>query len=503
MQDHQYSTGDTKMQDMAMGKRGVTRASHDEGNMDQQHMKMSHDERMHMMQMHHTQTLWIYWTIVILGCWLMLSPLTFSYAKGTVEPAGGRPVWLSLTNRIAVMRWSDIISGALLVLFGYRSLKPNRPVSLWICCFVGVWLSIAPLLFWSPSAAAYITDTFIGMWVMCLSVLIPGMPNMMMYMKMGNEVPAGWSYNPSSWAQRWVMIVLGFLGFVVSRYLAAFQLGYIDAVWDPFFGNSSEQVLTSHMSQSLFISDAGIGALAYTFEFLMGFMGGPSRWRTMPWMVAMFGILVIPLGLVHIILVISQPLIVGAWCTFCLAAACIMLPMLPLEVDEVIAMIQHTVHSVRNGEKFWSVFWKGGQPANSEKDERTPPISDLNDHFGKVVKASVWGMSVPWTLALATLIGIFLVILPAISGLPIQSPLADVNHLCGALIVVVAVISMGEVVRAGRYVKCIAWACGDRCSLVYNGRNCMGKNHGRSSWLDGCSVKHSTWQDYRTVWMVE
>lgn len=44
----------------------------------------------------------------------------------------------------------------------------------------------------------------------------------------------------------------------------------------------------------------------------MGFMGSPSRWRTMPWMVAVFGILVIPLGLVHIFLVISQPLVAGA-----------------------------------------------------------------------------------------------------------------------------------------------------------------------------------------------
>jgi len=268
--------------------------------------------------------------------------------------------------------------------------------------------------------------------------------------------------------------VLGFLGFVVSRYLAAFQLGYIDAVWDPFFGNSSEQVLNSHMSQSLFISDAGIGALAYTFEFLMGFMGSPSRWRTMPWMVAMFGILVIPLGLVHIILVISQPLIVGAWCTFCLAAACIMLPMLPLEIDEVIAMIQHMRQAMHNGENFWTVFWKGGTPANNQKDERTPPVDALNDHFGKVIKASVWGMSMPVTLVLSAVIGIVLVVLPAITGLPIQSSLANVNHLCGALIVVVAVISMGEVVRAGRYlnvllglgVAVIPWFVHDGAVLV-------------------------------------
>ena len=44
----------------------------------------------------------------------------------------------------------------------------------------------------------------------------------------------------------------------------------------------------------------------------------------MPWMVTFFGILVVPLGLTHIVLVISQPVVVGAWCTFCLLAALIM-----------------------------------------------------------------------------------------------------------------------------------------------------------------------------------
>lgn len=35
----------------------------------------------------------------------------------------------------------------------------------------------------------------------------------------------------------------------------------------------------------------------------------------MPWMVAFFGILVVPLGIVSITLIILQALAVGAWCT--------------------------------------------------------------------------------------------------------------------------------------------------------------------------------------------
>lgn len=376
-----------------MNNRGVTRPQesmpqpeHDSPGQNDDHM--TKEQRMQMLQMHHAQTLWIYWLLFILGVWLLLSPLTFSYSKGIVQPAAGREIWLSLSQRIAFCKWSDIVSGVLLIIFGARSLKPNRPVSLWICCLVGVWLSMAPLIFWAPQAAIYINDTFIGVLVISLSVLIPGMPNMMAYMKMGSEVPPGWSYNPSSWAQRWIMIALGFAGWMVSRYLGAYQLGYIDQSWDPFFGDSTRQVLNSTLSRSWPISDAAFGAFAYTFEFLMGWMGGPARWRTMPWMVTFFGILVIPLGLVHIFLVISQPVVVGAWCFFCLVAASIMLPMIPLEADEVIAMGQHMVQAKRRGESFWQVFWKGGAPVENNKDRRSPEIITLYQDPGYVVRAS-------------------------------------------------------------------------------------------------------------------
>lgn len=139
----------------------------------------------------------------------------------------------------------------------------------------------------------------VGALVIALTILIPGMPNMIMYMKMGGDLPPGWSYNPSSWPQRWIMIVLAFMGWIGSRYLAAFQLGYVEYAWDPFFGDGTLNVLNSDMSHSWPISDAALGTFAYTLEFLMGFMGATSRWRTMPWMVT-FGILVIPLGFVSI-----------------------------------------------------------------------------------------------------------------------------------------------------------------------------------------------------------
>lgn len=434
-----------------MGKRGVSRpVMKQHGHND---MAITAEQRAQMLHMHHAQTLWIYWLIIILGCWVILSPLTFDYLKNAVQPSGGRQVWLHLQARATVMKWSDIITGIVIVILGYRSLTPNRPVSIWLCCGAGVWLSMAPLVFWCPSAVGYLNDTLVGALIIALTVLIPGMPNMIMYMEMGPDQPPGWSYNPSSWPQRWIMIVTGFLGWIVSRYLAAYQLGYLADPYDPFFGNSTVHVLNSAMSQSLPVSDAGLGSFAYTFEFLMGWMGSSARWRTMPWMVTFFGILVIPLGLVHIFLVISQPLTVGYWCTFCLLAAAIMLPMIPLEVDEVIAMVQFMIIKKKQGHSFWKIFWKGGGIDNGTMDKRSPDIGHFPKARGPVFIASLWGMSFPWTLVLSMCIGIALMFSPAVFGVTIKTPPAMLHHLLGALMVVVAVISMGEVLRAGRYLN--------------------------------------------------
>ena len=245
------------------------------------------------------------------------------------------------------------------------------------------------------------------------------------------------------------MIVLGVAGWFVSRYLAAFQLGYIDTVWDPFFGESTRKVLNSEMSHAWPISDGALGTFSYTFEALMGFMGSPARWRTMPWMVTFFGILVIPLGLTHIFLVISQPIVVGHWCTLCLVAAAIMLPMIPLEVDEVVAMGQHVKAATDRGEPFWRTFWKGGHPDGATDDERSPGLVELPERPAAVIRSSVWGMSAPWNLVVAATLGLALMITPGIFA--IAKPASAFHHLGGALIVTVAVVAMGEVVRVGRW----------------------------------------------------
>lgn len=453
-----------------MGMRGVSRPMAEQemqsgnGEDNHDHHQMTHDDRLSMLRMHHRQTLWVYWTLPILGVWMLLSPFSLGHLNEQlwVDPSGGRGVWFSDQTHTHLRAWlmtaSDLLSGLLLLIFGWRSLTPNRPISLWMCCFVGIWLVLAPVLLWAPTSAAFLNNSLVGILLISLTILIPGMPNMIMYMQHGPPTPPGWTYNPSSWPQRWIMIVTGFAGFVVSRYLAMFQMGYIGYVWDPFFGFAAgtEKVLNSDMSHMWPISDAGLGAVSYTFEFLMGYMGSPSRWRTMPWMVAFFGILVIPLGLTHIILVCSQPVVVHHWCTLCLLAAGIMLPMIPLEVDEVVAMGQHMIEAKRRGDhdgSLWTIFWKGGKADGCTPDERSPALMSLPDKPASVFWASIWGMTFPWTLAVSTLLGAVLMFLPTLLGLDIQSWPADIGHLGGALIVTVSVVSMGEVIRLGRYLN--------------------------------------------------
>jgi uncharacterized membrane protein len=129
------------------------------------------------------------------------------------------------------------------------------------------------------------------------------------------SVPPGWSYNPSIWGERLWLIGVALLGFAISAYLAAYQWELFDGVWEPLFGSGSQEVLHSFLSKLLPIPDAALGAFAYALDAVAGAIGGTQRWRTMPWMVLLFGLAVGPLGIVSVLLIISQPVLLGAWCT--------------------------------------------------------------------------------------------------------------------------------------------------------------------------------------------
>ena len=146
-------------------------------------------------------------------------------------------------------------------------------------------------------------------------------------------VPPGWDYNPSSWPQRVPLIIVAFVGFVIAMYLGLYQLRVFDTVWEPFFGEGSKRVLNSELSRALPIPDGLLGSFGYLLDVVTGAIGGTSRWRTKPWIVILFGIAIGPLGLVSVLLVISQPILVNSWCTLCIITAVISVVMISPAMD--------------------------------------------------------------------------------------------------------------------------------------------------------------------------
>lgn len=225
---------------------------------------------------HRTLTLWAPLANAALGLWLIVSPFAyglFDPVAASVPPALGHEIPLP-EIRNAWLGVSEIGSGLLILFFALAGMSRRRMWMQWITAAVGVWVLFAPLAFWTTSAAAYAVDTLIGILVVAFAVMIPPTPGISRRaLAADDDRPLGWSYSPSAFTQRIPIVALAFVGLFVSRYLAAFQLGHIDGLWDPFFGpgaspasNGSEAVVTSWVSKGFPIADAGLGAFAYALE---------------------------------------------------------------------------------------------------------------------------------------------------------------------------------------------------------------------------------------------
>ena len=188
-----------------------------------------------------------------------------------------------------------------------------------------------------------------------------------------------WDYNPSAWSQRIPIVLLALLGFSISAYLALFEWGIIETVWDPVFGDGSERVLASDVSHRLHrwfgIPDAAMGAIAYLGDAVLGMAGSTRRWQYRPWMVILFGIDVIPLGAVSAVLVMLQGTLVGYWCFLCLVSAAISLVLIYFAYDEVwssIVYLKRVWRLTGSRRELWNVFW-GRYSASAEAALQAPP----------------------------------------------------------------------------------------------------------------------------------
>ncbi|WP_304053839.1 vitamin K epoxide reductase family protein [Nitrosomonas communis] len=383
----------------------------------------------------HNENLWAHFLNMGLAFWLMTAPFMMEYQSQALV-------------------WSDIISGVVLLVLSFMSLSWRFALVRWLCAAVGFWLLSAPLIFWAPTAAAYLNDTIIGMLVMGFAVLTrpePGVSSVAA--QTGPTIPPGWSYSPSSWFQRLPIIVLAFIGFFISRYLCAYQLGHIDGVWEPFFAgsaqdprNGTEEIITSSISKAWPVPDAGLGALTYALEILTGIIGSARRWRTMPWLVILFGIMIVPLGIVSIFFIIIQPILIGTWCTLCLIAAVAMLIQIPYSIDELIATGQFLSRRKKQGRSLLRVFFQGdtdeGKGESIEEDFAQKPAKIFKEVLGG-------GVTLPWNLAACIPIGIWLMFTRV--TLDAGTSMANADHLIGSLVLTVAITALAESGRATRF----------------------------------------------------
>ncbi len=356
-----------------------------------------------------------------LGVWLIAAPVTFGYVYQTIG-------------------YSDWIAGLFLVVFGLLATHKERHWAAVVVCLVGLWLQLAPLFFWAKEPQAYLNDTLVGILAIIFGLFHPRMTGL--HRRGGLHIPPGWTYNPSTWSLRIPTIGLATLCWFFARYMAAFQLGYIDHIWDPFFGFGTEQVVTSHVSKLFPIPDAGLGAFVYTLEVLMGWQGDSKRWHTMPWMVLTFGFFVVPAGLVSILLIILQPVAVGAWCSWCLATAACMLIMILFTTSEVVATVQFLLQIRKEGKPFWKTVWHGGVLGEADIGER-PHVAHS--------KRMAWGITIPWNLVLSALCGVWLMFDPYFLGT--LHPAADLAYIIGPLMIVFSVVACAEVARAARFLN--------------------------------------------------
>jgi hypothetical protein len=169
----------------------------------------------------------------------------------------------------------------------------------------------------------------------------------------GEIVPQGFDENPTRWSRRILIIVLALVGLCLSVYLTLYQMNAFSSVWDPFF--RSKQVL-----EYLGIPDAAFGVLAYGTEIVLSLIGGRQKWRTMPWTVLAFGVVILIGALVSVLLILMQALLVDAWCTLCLASGAISIAIFIFGCGEPLAGLRYLTGVRDSGGSAWRVLWRGG-----------------------------------------------------------------------------------------------------------------------------------------------
>lgn len=385
---------------------------------------------------------WPHFVNIGLGSWLFTQPLLIAVQ----EP---------------LLRWSEMALGALLMVFATAALSQRGTAARWVCAAIGAVVMAIPFLFHTGNAAAYLSDTLVGALIFGFAVCTKPEPGPSALAALtGPDIPPGWSYNPSAWTQRLPIIATALIGLFVARYLAAYQLGHIPQVWDPFFDgsatdpqNGTEEIITSALSKAFPVSDAALGGYTYLLEILTGLVGAKARWRTMPWLVVLFGLMIAPLGITSIAFVIIQPIVIGTWSTVALIGTAAILIQIPYSLDELLATLQFLRRRVQAGRNGLAVFFRGDADTLPSGSGDTHVVADEFNQPPDVVLRSMMGggVNLPWNLGLAALIGLALLFTRLWPG--IEGNLAHAHHVIGSLVLTVVSVAAAEVARPVRWLN--------------------------------------------------
>ncbi|PEQ13642.1 DNA polymerase III subunit epsilon [Novosphingobium sp. PC22D] len=384
----------------------------------------------------HRATRWAHFANMALAFWLITQPPLIGI---------GQPGYA----------WSEVALGVALLVTATLSLSWRFGWARWASAAIGALVMALPVLFVTPNAAAYLSDTLAGGLIFAFAVGTPPEVGPDISARRAEpEIPHGWSFNPSAWVQRLPVIVLAIVGLLFSRYLAAYQMGHVDSVWEPFFAgsaadprNGTEEIVTSSVSEAWPVPDAALGAYTYMLEILTGIVGSRARWRTMPWLVVAFGLMIVPLGIVSIAFIVIQPIVIGTWSTLALIGATAMLVQIPYSLDELAASLSYINRRRKKGENLLRVLLFGGP---DEGKRLTEPYREFERSPGAILHAMWSGaVNLPWTLWLAGLIGLSFLFTRLTLGA--QGGMADADHLLGSLVITVLAVAAAEVTRAARF----------------------------------------------------
>jgi len=176
------------------------------------------------------------------------------------------------------------------------------------------------------------------------------------------------------------------------------------------------------------------------------------RWRTMPWLVVLFGLMIAPLGVTSIVFIIIQPIVIGTWSIVALAGAAAVLIQIPYSLDELIATLQFLRRRAKAGQNWVRILFVGDSDEMPSGQAKPAIYDEFDAPASRVVKNMFGGgVSLPWNLAICAAIGLFLLFTRVVFG--VDGNLAHAHHVIGSLAMTVVSLSAAEVARALRYIN--------------------------------------------------